>query len=113
MKANLSKLEQAALQRLQENSARAKQINNKTILFELLTETKVKRDEAPIKAATLYYTKTKGEPTEEEYLAKARSIKNSLDTMISNYNSPEKIDADKLLVGTKLESDIEGLRITK
>lgn len=99
---NLTKLEQMAIEMMSQNTRGTNSINNKTILFELLTKNKCSRLEAPIKAATLWFEKTKVEPTSDDYMKKITSIKNSLDTMVSNYNNQMKIDNDKLLNGSKL-----------
>ena len=105
---NLTKLEQQAIEMMNTNSRGTQSINNKTILYDLLTSTTVTRAMAPIKAATLYYEKTKIEPTEKQYVDKVISIKNSLDTMVSNYNHVEKIERDKLLSGSVMETSTNG-----
>lgn len=112
-KSNLNALEQAAIERMNATSKRSVGMTNKSILFELLSEGEYPRLTAPVKAATLYFQKTNKEPNEAEYLAKVKSIKNSLDTMVSDYNSETKIENDHLLHGTSLMNVAGKLSITK
>ena len=110
---NLNKLELQAIDMMNANSTRSQGVNNKTILFELLTNGEYNRALAPVKAATLYFVKTKQEPTEAEYLEKITSIKNSLDTLISNYNNKAKVDRDSLIAGTTLVNKAGMISISK
>ena len=112
-KSNLVDLEKQAIERMKATSKRSLGVTNKTILFELLTNGEYDRNIAPVKAATLYFTKTNVQPTKGEYEAKVKSIKNSLDTMVSDYNSETKIKNDHLLHGTTLVRKANNLTITK
>ena len=110
---NLDQLEAMAIEMMNQNTKGSSSINNKTILFELLTNGTYLRHEAPIRAATLWFEKTKVIPTSHDYSEKIVSIKNSLDTMVSNYNNEDKINRDKLLAGTILTNDNGSLHIKK
>lgn len=109
----MKKLEQQAIEQMKKNSSRSSGMTNKTVLVELLTATKTNRLIAPVKATTLWFMKTGSNPTEAEYKSKITSIKNSLDTLVSNFNNDDKIEADKLLNGHKLINDVNGLQIVK
>jgi len=110
---NLDKLEQMAIEMMNQTNKGSNSMNNKTILYELLSKGSYNRAEAPIRAATLWFEKTKVVPTSHDYTEKIISIKNSLDTMVSNYNNDDKINRDKLLSGTTLVNDNGVLHIEK
>ena len=109
----IEQLEARALEMMKNNSKRASGLNNKVVLVELLSKGKHDRAFAPVKAATLYFTKSNVEPTEADYKSKIKSIKNSLDTLISQYNSDVKVANDKLIAGTKLVNENGIISITK
>lgn len=110
---DLNKLEKQAMEMMKMNSKRSQGMTNKTILVELLMNGEYNRALAPVKAASLYFKKMNQEPTETEYFEKITSIKNSLDTLISNYNNEEKVKRDSLIVGTTLNNKMGMISITK
>jgi hypothetical protein len=109
----IKKLEEQAIELMKTNSTRSQGVNNKTILIELLTKGSYPRLIAPVKAATLFFTTMKQEPTEDEYKKKIISIKNSLDTLVSDYNNKDKVERDHLMNGTKLNKENDMLSIVK
>jgi len=110
---NLNRLEQEVIERMTQQSNRAVGMTNKSILVELLSKQAYDRIVAPVHAATLYYNKMNQTPTTAEYGAKIHSIKNSLDTLVSNYNFNDKVESDSQIKGTKLINVRGMLSITK
>lgn len=104
MKNSISDLKNKALESLKNSSKNSQSVNNKTILIELLKRESFDRQVLPIVATEYYFTEVvkTAEATEEEFEAKRVSFRNSLDTLISNFNSPEKISRDESIRGKKL-----------
>ena len=110
---NLNKFESQAIKN-SKVSNNPKSINNKLVLIELLMNNELDREMIKFKGASLYFTKINHEPeTQEEYDKKVTSIKNSFDTMVSNFNSPEKVANDKDLNGLTLNKTLNKYSITK
>lgn len=100
---NLSKLEQMMIDELSKNSTN-KVMTNKTLLIEFMLKNNEDRKIIPIKVASMYFEKTNNlDVNKSDFIKKVTSIKNSLDTMISNFNSEDKIKNDDQLNGLKLE----------
>lgn len=103
MKTTLENLKAKHLEIVKISKSGSKSVNNKTILVGLLQTEAYDRKELPVIAAFEFFKMCNLEEVEDEdFGAKVTSMTNSLDTLISNYNSAEKIAKDDLLRGTKL-----------
>lgn len=99
---NLQNFAKKATEKKSENSLKSSKINRKSVLFGILKEEILTKDEITIKAAIKYFTILKKDPkTQQEFDKMDKSMGDAFDTMKSNYNFKDKIDGDKLLSGTK------------
>jgi len=103
MENNINKLKEEYLNNLNNNINNNKTLNNKIILIEILLKNNLNRDLIPLEGAVLYFNKiNKLNINKIIFNKKIISIKNSLDTLISNYNNFNKINNDDLLNKYKL-----------
>jgi len=94
------------LKKLEVENKKSSSLTNKSLIVEIMLQKKLNRVEIPVYSAGLYFTKTKQvNISTTSFSKKVESIKNSLDTIISNYNFPEKIKNDFDLHNYKLIED--------
>lgn len=96
------------------NNKKSKGINNKILLIEILKNNNYNRDLIPVKAASLYFNKYNNNKNinQDQYNKKVISIKNALDTLISNFNNQDKINKDNDLNQFKLIKNNNNYKLT-
>lgn len=114
MKTNyLKDLEKQMINEVNKNQS-SNVLTNKTLLIEFMLKSEEDRKLIPIRVASKYFEVTNQlEPSKSEFIKKVTSIKNSLDTMISNFNSEDKIKNDVQLNGLKLERSLNKYKLVK
>ena len=104
----LLELENSEIKKSEESTKRGTTIDNKSVLLEILKSNKFDKKLTVIKAASLWFTKSKKELTADTYSKRMISIGNSFDTMKSNFNSKEKVENDSRLKGLTFHQDDQG-----
>ena len=113
MKNYLENLENEMINEVKKSTT-SKVLTNKTLLIDYLLKNEEDRKLIPIRVASEYFkTVNDLEPSKGDFIKKVTSIKNSLDTMISNFNDQSKIDNDVQLNGLKLERKLNRFKLVK
>ena len=114
MENNLNNLENNYIKNYNKNNNKNTSINNKNLLIEILLKNNYNRDIIPVKTTVLYFNKINNlNPSSELFNKKIISIKNSLDTLISNFNNINKIKNDQDLNNLKLIKTINNYKLIK
>ena len=113
-KVNIEMLEKLAIERTKSILNSSNSISKKSILIDLLKNGQYSRIELPGKAMVHYYQDVLKQMPEtiEDADKTIISFKNSLDTLISNYNNPDKVANDPEMCGTKLERLLGDSKLT-
>lgn len=108
----LKNLEEKSLKNINNNNNKNSSINNKNILIKILLNNNYNRDLIPIKSTVEYYKLINNKNLNEiNFNKKIISFKNSLDTLISNFNNLNKINNDQLLKDYKLIKNLNNYKL--